>query len=169
MNILITKVGDAQIIARFEAAPASYISVVTEQMKKIVDLLYGAVKGNLSGGVLNKKTGRLSDSVQKDVNSSPALVIGRVWTEGVEYASIQERGGITRPHEIVVKSARALRFLGNGLSFSADVHGVARDMVFVKKVNHPGSKMPERSYMRKALGDNVMEIRQLLQIDPRSA
>ena len=62
------------------------------------------------------------------------------------YADIQEYGGRTSPHDIVPVKAQALRFMMEGKT------------VFAKIVHHPGSLIPERSYLRSALSDMQNQI-----------
>ena len=74
-------------------------------------------------------------------------VFAKVFSAGdVKYAAIHEYGGQTAPHIIEPKKANVLAFAGAG------------GMVFAKRVNHPGSKMPQRSFMRSALKDMSTEI-----------
>jgi phage gpG-like protein len=74
--------------------------------------------------------------------------VGSVFSSGdVKYAAIHEFGGQTAPHLIVPKKAQALAFMGK-----------SGNQVFARQVNHPGSKMPERSFLRSALNDMSGEI-----------
>jgi hypothetical protein len=52
-----------------------------------------------------------------------------------------------QPHIIEPKKASVLAFAGGD-----------GGMVFARRVNHPGSKMPERSFMRSSLRDMSTEI-----------
>jgi phage gpG-like protein len=79
----------------------------------------------------------------------------------VVYARIHELGGQTSPHEIVAKNAKALAFV-LGVSQAAGGVGPGQ-LVFRRRVHHPGSKMPERSFLRSALGDMRQEIFDRLQ------
>jgi phage gpG-like protein len=99
-------------------------------------------RDKLSGQVLNAVTGRLRRSIHSDVKVVGDTVVGRVFSSGdVPYADIQEFGGRTSPHDIFPVKAQALAFMQNG------------KMAFYKHVRHPGSKIPERSYLRSALAD----------------
>jgi phage gpG-like protein len=64
----------------------------------------------------------------------------------VKYAAIQEYGGKTSAHEILPVKAQALAFV---------IGGVQR---FARRVEHPGSLIPERSYLRSSLEDMKGEI-----------
>ena len=70
----------------------------------------------------------------------------RVASRDVPYARIQEFGGRTAAHEIVAIKAKALAFVADGKA------------CFAKSVHHPGSVIPERSFMRSALDDMRGEI-----------
>jgi len=100
------------------------------------------ITDKLLGQVLNRRTGRLGQSIQQDVTSSSSSVVGRVYSSGdVPYARIQEYGGVTAAHVIEAVNGQALAFMMGG------------KQVFAKRVNHPGSHIPERSYMRSSLAD----------------
>lgn len=157
MKITITSVGDNEIEARFDRAPLGYIEVVANQMRSVVDLLYSKVTEKVSGGVIRVGSGRLAASIQKRIEIGESTVIGTIFSDGsVPYFGIQERGGQTRPHDIVVRNARALRFLiGNG----------GQEVAFAVRVKHPGSKIPPHWFMRDSLRESVDVIRSLFQID----
>lgn len=112
--------------------------VITRQTIKLEAL----VKKKLSGQVLNVVSGRLRRSIFHRVDTTPTSVVGSVLQSGdVKYGRIHEYGGQTSPHEIRPKNARVLAFSRNAQT------------VFAARVNHPGSKMPERSYMRSSLAE----------------
>ena len=101
----------------------------------------------LSGQVLHVVSGRLKRSIQSKVSQTPTTTTGIVYSAGnVPYAAIQEFGGTTAPHLIAPVKAQALAFMMNG------------KMVFAKLVHHPGSVIPERSYMRSGLDDMKQQI-----------
>lgn len=108
-----------------------------------------AVKANIADRF--KSTGPLYQSVQSEVSEEPGVIEGRVFTEGVPYAAIQEYGGTTPPHVITPVRAKVLAFMSGGGGFSSG--GGMSEMIFTKRVNHPGSRIPERSYARTALAD----------------
>jgi len=63
----------------------------------------------------------------------------------VPYGAIQEFGGTTRAHLIAAKQAKALAFSLGG------------QLVFAKRVNHPGSRIPAHSFLRSALAELAPE------------
>lgn len=103
--------------------------------------LAARVRGKLSGPVLKVRSGRLLASIKAQMRESSTTIYGRVFSEGVPYAAIHEYGGRTAPHVIYPRNARALHFFVGGSE------------VFAAKVNHPGSKMPKRSYLRSSLAE----------------
>ena len=87
------------------------------------------------------------------IRSSPSVsadgdgVLASVGSNGdVKYAAIQEYGGKTRAHEILPVKAQALAFVAGGAQR------------FARKVEHPGSLIPERSYLRSSLDEMSDEI-----------
>lgn len=96
-----------------------------------------------------RSTGPLYESVRSEQTEEVGSVTSRVYTDGVRYAAIQEFGGKTPPHMIEPANARVLAFMMPArLGF---VGSGASALVFAKRVNHPGSLIPERSYARLAL------------------
>ena len=110
------------------------------------ELTIGHVRADyLRGQVLNVRTGRLI----KSVNRIPARIAGNAIVSSigsnVVYAGIHEFGGQTKPHRIEAKNGKSLHFFIGGKE------------IFARVVDHPGSKMPERSYIRAAIKDRKKE------------
>lgn len=149
MIVTVSITGDRQLIARFDRMPEAIATALQKKVTALTLKLENKVKTQkLNGQVLNRVTGRLARSITHEVDVEPNGVYGRVFSSGdVKYAAIHEFGGQTAPHVIYPKKAAALSFIGSG-----------GNRVFAKKVNHPGSKMPERSFMRSALRDMSTEI-----------
>ena len=78
------------------------------------------------GGMILQDSGRLRDSIAA-TNTANSVTIGT----NLVYAAIHQLGGTTRPHVILPKNKQALAFNGR----------------VVKKVNHPGSKIPARPFL----------------------
>ena len=146
--MITVSVDSKSVLARLDAMPDR---VRAELRKKVTDLalkLEAKVKRKVSGEVLNVRSGDLRRSIFNDVSEADASVIGRVYSSGdVKYAAIHEYGGRTPPHVIEAKG-NALAFLMGG------------KMVFAKRVNHPGSRIPERSYVRSSLEEMAGQIEQ---------
>lgn len=103
------------------------------------DALLALIGANLSGGVLNTRSGALAASISSEIEGSGGAYSAITSSTGVPYAAIQEFGGKTAAHEIVAVKGKALAFAGAGGN------------VIVKKVHHPGSAIPARSYLGSAL------------------
>lgn len=127
--------GEKRLAAMPELLRGRLRSVVVRDGKQLAAL----VRGNLSGRMLKSRSGDLLKSVKNEMVESATSVYGRVYSDGVPYAGIQERGGRTRAHMIYPVRARALHFMMGGKD------------VFAAFVHHPGSNIPSRPYMRAAL------------------
>ena len=141
-------VGKTELIQRLDEMPSTVVAMLMQKVTALsIALQAHIVRDKLSGQVLNRVSGKLSRSIQEVVTQSGQSVIGRVFSAGdVKYAAIHEFGGQTSPHDIYPKKADALAFVMGGKT------------VFAKVVHHPGSKIPERSFMRSALADMREEI-----------
>jgi len=119
---------------------------IARAMDRENELTVNRIQQKLTGEVLNVQTGLLRKSIgrtetvvlDEEVQSS----VGSGATFGkasVAYAAIHEFGGQTRPHKIVAKNGKALSFGG----------------IFRHSVNHPGSKIPARSYIGSTIADRA--------------
>lgn len=140
--------GDRELMARFDQMPAKVRSSLFRKVTILALKLEAKVKGEkLSGGVLNVRSGALRASIFEEVEQSDSSVIGKVASSSdVKYGAIHEYGGKTAAHEIVATKAQALSFMMGG------------KQVFFKSVHHPGSQMPERSFLRSSLAEMKPEI-----------
>lgn len=146
--LTITLVGQKELVAKFSAMPRNIHDVLVTRITYLAEKLKNhVVNDKLQGQVLNHISGKLWRSIQQDVEDAGSTITGKVYSAGdVKYAAIHEYGGRTPPHVIEAKSGAALAFTMGG------------KQVFFKKVNHPGSVMPERSFMRSSLSDMANEI-----------
>ena len=126
---------------RFEASPAALSEALAAKAAELAAALAERVRNDkLAGGVLNARTGALSASIAAYVTVDSQKVRATVGSFGdVKYAAIQEAGGKTGAHEILPVKAKALAFAVGGKT------------VFARKVEHPGSLIPARSYPGSAL------------------
>ena len=96
----------------------------------------------LSGQVLAVRSGALRDSIAAEVAADGDAIVATVGSVGeLKYAAIQEYGGKTGAHEILPIKAKALAFIAGGA------------MRFATRVEHPGSTIPARSYLRATLDE----------------
>ena len=96
----------------------------------------------VSGPVLKVRSGNLRAGLYTAVIRQGNTLIGRLGTD-VVYGAIHEFGGTTRPHIIVPRHAKALRFVTHG------------EVVFSTIVHHPGSVIPKRPYLRPSLDEEL--------------
>src|ERR1700722_13366696 len=134
--------------ARFDAYPAALQAALGAKATELAMALADLVKDNkLSGAVLNTCPVSHRDSIAASVTADSEGVLASVGSDGeVKYAAIQEYGGKTSAHEILPAKGDVLAF----------VSGNAQH--FARRVEHPGSVIPERSYLRSALDDMKDEI-----------
>lgn len=146
VNVSIT--GDKELIARFKKMPAAVQAALLKKVTFYALKLESYVKRNkLQGQVLSRKSGRLARAIGNRVAYDKSSVFGFVFASSdVPYAGIQEYGGVTSAHLIMPKKARVLAFTKDG------------QKMFARRVMHPGSKMPERSYLRSSLREMSAEI-----------
>lgn len=155
--ITATLIGGEKLIARFQQMHPKILGAVRLSIEALAIELTAKVKADkLSGQVLRNRTGTLRRSINYRVNAAGNSVIGSVGTN-LEYAAIHEYGGQTKPHEILPKNAKALKFQLGGKT------------IFAKSVKHPGSKMPVRSFLRSALQDMEQKIRAKIEADVKAA
>ncbi len=134
--------------ARLDAYPAELAAAIAAKTAELAAMLADRVRTDkLSGGVLNARSGALKASIAAEVSANRDGARAAVGSNGaVPYAAIQEYGGKTAAHEILPVKAEALAFVGGGA------------LRFARKVEHPGSVIPERSYLRSSLDEMSDEI-----------
>ena len=99
--------------------------------------LAALVRAKLSGQVLQKRSGRLFDSIQSQMFENTAGVFGRVFSQGVPYARIHEYGGVINHPG----SSKFQAWQNPG------------GWVFTHYTRPHKIPMPERSYMRSSLAE----------------
>jgi hypothetical protein len=133
-----------ELSARLDAMDPSLQSRLRIFFAAFTIRLRDQVKANIAA--IFRSTGPLYQSVQAEIEEEPGAITGRVFTQGVPYAKIQEEGGVTSPHIILPKTASVLAFMDPG-----GAGGGPGGLVFAKRVNHPGSNIPARPYATTAL------------------
>lgn len=107
-----------------------------EGMKVWGTLIIGEAQRNAARVFRKNTQGGLRQSMHFTQPTNTTLVI-RV---PKKYAAIHEYGGRTRPHVIRARRGGVLRFVMPG-----------GEVVFARSVNHPGSKIREKRYIRDAI------------------
>ena len=122
------------------AMPERFRAALTAKAGALAAEMQGRIQQNLSGGVLNEKSGTLAESVGiRMVEASTGVAAYLFTSPDVKYAAIHEFGGTVPPHEIVPDKTKVLAFLIGG------------KQAFAARVLMPAVTMPERSYMRSSL------------------
>jgi phage gpG-like protein len=144
----IALVGEDALKTRLDSLPANIVAAIAAKSAALAEALADKVKNEkLSGAVLKPNTGALRDSIVAEVGVIDESVVATVSSAGdIKYAAIHEFGGKTAAHEILPVKAKALAFMLGGAT------------VFAKRVMHPGSNIPERSYLRSSLAEMMDEI-----------
>jgi len=129
--------------ARFESFSARLGQRLRPVAARVGSRLEGRVHEKLGGSVLHRRSGRLDAAQNTVVTAGPGAISVSVGFDprDVPYGAIQEFGGTTRAHLIAAKRAFALAFSIGGA------------LVFAKRVQHPGSVLPARSFLRAALAE----------------
>lgn len=145
--MLTMEIDETRAIASLGGMPAAMHSALVAKVSTLRFMLEDKVKMKLRNDVLHIRSGNLLRSIFSNQIETPTSVTGFVASSGdVKYGAIHEYGGKTRAHEILPKKGNVLAFMIGGR------------MVFAKRVNHPGSVMPERSFMRSSFGEMRAQI-----------
>jgi len=116
--------------------PGTLVPAIRMALIEGMTRVEASAKGDyLSGRALQRRTGRLRNSITTSVVIEGNRVVGRIGSN-VVYARIHELGGVIRP-----KTAKALRFQVGG------------DWVATQQVT-----MLARPYLRPAIEDNLDQI-----------
>jgi phage gpG-like protein len=133
---------------RLDAYPTAVASELAAKAQELAGALADKVKyEKLAGQALQSRSGALAASIAAEVSGDGEDVAATVGSFGdIKYAAIQEYGGKTGAHEILPSKASVLAFVADGA------------MHFARRVEHPGSLIPERSYLRSSLDEMSAEI-----------
>lgn len=142
-------IGGEALATRLDAMPSALAANLAQAIERLSKALRENVERNLSGAVLQQRSGRLAGSIEVAVEQSGTSVAATLGTD-VPYAAIHEYGGLIPARELLPRSARALAFPWQG------------QQRFFKRVSLPAVQMPERSFLRSALDAATPEIRAAL-------
>lgn len=109
---------------------------------QLTQALANLVRGKLSGGVLNRRSGRLYNSIQSQLIENTTSIYGRVSTHGVPYAAIHEFGGVIKHPG----SSKFQAWQGPG------------GWVYTHMTRPHDIPIPQRSYMRSSLSEMQAEV-----------
>lgn len=136
--ITIKFVGDTELLARFDALPDNIRAAVAEKLEQLTEMLRQKVVDNVSGKVLQKRSGDLASRIQSEVDTASIPMTGFVGPNPSDAkAWVLEYGG-KGWYDIFPVKASVLRFVSK-----------SGDLVFAKYVNHPPGQ--PFYYLRSAL------------------
>lgn len=138
-----------QLRKELEAQLKDFNKGLSLQVFRALTLLEAEILQNIrSRSGLRVRSGALLNSIgaSKKVFEENGAVVGQIGPQGIPYAAIHEFGGTTRAHVIRPRNAKVLAFQMGGAN------------VFARFVNHPGSVIPARPYLRPALAAKQDEI-----------
>jgi phage gpG-like protein len=152
-------VDDDTLNARLDAFAGALGDALAAKAETLALALTEAVKlDKLSGQILAARSGALRDSIAAEVAADGDTIVATVGSLGdLKYAAIQEYGGKTSAHEILPDKAKALAFAAGGA------------MRFATRVEHPGSTIPGRSYLRATLEEQSDAIVAALAATPQES
>jgi phage gpG-like protein len=132
------------MVAEFDARSLQdALCAAVESVRSRLDV---RIRQKLSGEILQARFGAIAASVSSSVDQKDAETSITYSSTNLPYAEIQEFGGKTAAHEILAQRARALAFAASS------------DQIFARRVQHPGSVVPSRSYFRSSLTESQDEL-----------
>ncbi len=109
--------------------------------------IHSKILANLTGAKLKVRSGRLRSKQQFPLLTKSGDIIRAEFVNKTEYAAIHEYGGKTPAHVIVPKIKKALKFRMGG------------NVIFARKINHPGSKIKATHFMGEPIDDGLPKLR----------
>lgn len=143
--IVLSILGEDRLTERLEAMAGGIEGGLARRLTKLSLELRSAIQAKLGGPVLNPRSGALRDSISATVSIDGSAIAAKAGSD-LPYAAIHEFGGTTGAHDIRARKAQALAFMLGG------------KQVFARQVHHPGSRIPERSFLRSALDEMKPQI-----------
>jgi len=128
--------------ARLETIAPKVAVRMADAVSEGAEALRDAVRGKLSGDVLNVRSGTLRDSIRIETDGEGARIVS-----DAPYARIQEYGGRIEIPEIAPVAAKVLAF------------PFAGKLVFAAHTKAHAVEIPARPYMRPALDDFAASFR----------
>ena len=134
--------GADELDARLADMPRALRAALAAKIEELAERLEEKIKENLSGAVLQSRSGALRDSIESSAGADAAQLFAKT-----KYAAAQEYGfsGI----ESVTAHSRTIK--------EAFGRAIAPKQVFVRAFSRQ-MNLPERSYMRSALDEMQDEI-----------
>jgi phage gpG-like protein len=152
--------GGLELLAsRFKAASRKIRNLMLDVMERECEAVLDVAKLRLAE--LFPNPAKMQAALQSEVTVGAGnTIFGRVQATGLPYLAIHEFGGRTAPHDIFPVNAKALHFFADHAAPFRTGATAATNEVFAAHVSHPGSLMPERSYLRYALAQRRAALRE---------
>lgn len=145
-------VGLYALLGKLEKAKQAIDRELNGALLRAGMVIAGQAQKNVTGGgssrtMLNVRTGRLRSSISAVRVANYRVKVGT----NVVYAAIHEYGGTSKPHLIRPRNKKALSWQGEG------------GEIFTRRsVNHPGSVIPARPYMRPAFESKRADVLRII-------
>lgn len=136
--------GKTELVAKWKNIAAQLPSLITDEMKTRMVQLADYVRTNkLSGNPLNRRSGRLSRSINGNASAAGTIVTGTVGSKGVPYAHVHETGGTfdIPAHERLITVVFGKPVVPHSISVKAH------------EANYP-----QRAYLKPSLEENRAQI-----------
>lgn len=160
MSFAVEYTGLTQLRTRISAVGGRVAEALETETRRQMDLMVDAVRSNIAADFRNP--GRMQSAVGSRTQRAGDVITGELDASGqltetpLPFMGIQEAGGTTRPHVIEARS-------GGVLAFFWEREGV---MFFGRRVNHPGSRIVGRHFVKNAFdahrAETVLAFRQVL-------
>jgi hypothetical protein len=141
--------GQTRLVRRFENATQALHDRLRDIIRTETDTIADLARARM--GELFSNPGRMQASVSTKIDDGGTVIEGSVSATGLPFLAIQEYGGVTSPHDIFPVNAQVLFFMTPRSAQFRAGSASAINEVFAPVVHHPGSVLPERSYLRYAL------------------
>lgn len=148
MSIGVSIAGGDALVAKLAGLPDALRQQLASAFALVADALYAQAIANVSGAVVNTRSGRLAAAITQSSDESSASV--GVDNEIAPYGAALEFGASIPAQLIEAKNAKALAFVVGG------------SQVFAKHVMHPAFALPPHSFLRSALDDLAPDLLAML-------
>lgn len=144
MSIAVSISGGDALVEKLAGLPDALRQRLAAAFALVADALYAQALANVSGAVVQSRSGHLAAAIAQQSDESSASV--GVDSDTAPYGAALEFGASIPAQLIQAKNARAL-------SFVVGAFVVGGSQVFAKHVMHPAFVLPPHSFLRSALDD----------------
>lgn len=130
--------GERNLTRNLDQMPGIVREILREKMEIVADMMLGDLIADVEAKNIGESTGELAASAEAyvtETGNSIQLIVG--FNGSVDYARIQDKGGVIPAHIIYPREAKVLRWIGPD--------GKRR---FARRVFHPGGVIPAKNYLK---------------------